>query len=925
MSTVQFAQTNTEHTDLDRLLNSLRGLADSKRMQGNYFEELVRHFLLQDATWGTQHDEVWLWKDWPERTGTDTGIDLVARRKDGGLTAIQCKFLAETRKVQKSDLDSFLEAVGREPFTDGIWIDTTAVAWSGNATEALKNRNKKIRTVGLDQLRHSNIDWSTYAVEDPRTAPRTFDRKQLRPHQFKAVQATMDAFKDESVTRGKMIMACGTGKTFTSLKLAEAVTREHGQGYSTVLFLVPSLALLQQTLEEWTREHDPEIPLTAFVVGSDETVGRRKTGDITSVAIEELAVPATTDGAALARAYDNLADNIEGMVVVFSTYQSLQAVHEAQATSLPPFDLVLCDEAHRTTGVTLSDEDESTFVRIHDADYIEAERRVYMTATPRIYNDNVKNTAKEKEAVLVSMDDEDVYGKVLYRLSFGEAVEQNLLTDYKVLVLGVAEDQIADSFQTQLADATYELPLTDVTKLVGCWNGLAKRQSGEFADGFGADLNPMRRAVAFLKDIKTSKRTASDFPALVDDHLSDLTNDDPTDDLAVQARHVDGTMRSVERQEALDWLKEDLELDQFGRPVTKILTNARCLSEGVDVPTLDAVLFLNPRKSQVDVVQAVGRVMRRSEGKQFGYIILPIAIPTGVSAEDALNENERYKVVWQVLQALRAHDERLDAQINQMSISGTPPETVVVGTVDLTRKTQDADADSIGDAAVEADDLLVPQTPKRDGIRALPGMDFDSAWKDAVYAKLVKNVGDRMYWDDWARDIDEIAGRFIRLISAHLSAPGADRRAFERFVSALKKTVNPEVSESEAIEMLAQHMITRPIFDAMFPEHEFSAENPVSTALGKVIAKFSENAAFEKEREPLEGVLREGDRPDSRPERCHLEAADARDALRPLLLASLPAAARQDGDRVHAHRGRRLHRALGGCAGAECVRKVAFG
>ncbi|KAB1642749.1 DEAD/DEAH box helicase [Gulosibacter chungangensis] len=822
-------------------------------MQGNYFEELVRHFLMQDATWGTQHDEVWLWNDWPDKNGTDTGIDLVARRKDGGLTAIQCKFFREDRKVQKGDLDSFLEALGREPFTDGIWVDTTAVPWSGNATEALKNRNKKVRTVGLEQFRHSNIDWSTYEVLDPRTAPQTFDRKQLRPHQFKAVQSVMSAF-DDDVTRGKMIMACGTGKTFTALKLAEEVTRKHGRGYSTILFLVPSLALLQQTLEEWSVEHDPELPMTAFVVGSDQTVGRTKTGDITSVAIEELAVPATTDGKSLARDFDHRADTAEGMTVVFSTYQSLQAVHEAQQISLPTFDLVICDEAHRTTGVTLSEEDESSFVKIHDEDYIDAERRIYMTATPRIYNDTVKNTAREKEAVLVSMDNEELFGKTLYRLSFGEAVEQNLLTDYKVLVLGVTEDQVTDSFQSQLADSTYELPLKDVTKLVGCWNGLAKRQSGDFSDGFGTDRAPMRRAVAFLKDIKTSKRAASEFPALVDDHLSNITNDDPTDDLAVQVRHVDGTMRSVERQEALDWLKEDIGEDSLGRPVTRILTNARCLSEGVDVPSLDAVLFLNPRKSQVDVVQAVGRVMRRSKGKQFGYIILPIAIPVGVSAEAALGQNEPYEVVWQVLQALRAHDERLDAQINQMAISGKAPETVVVSTIDLNRKST-GEGDSMGQPAAEPERERDSGSHSQDSARMLTGLsaEFDEAWKDGVYAKLVKNVGDRMYWDDWARDINEIASRFIRLISAHLEAPATDRRPFDRFVQALTKTVNPEVTDSEAIEMLAQHMITRPIFDAMFPEHEFSEENPISSAMGKVVAAFSENAAFEKEMEPLEG------------------------------------------------------------------------
>ncbi|WP_193128046.1 restriction endonuclease [Gulosibacter sediminis] len=182
------------HTEFDRLLDELRGLADSKRMQGNYLEELVRHFLEQDATWGAQFEHVWLWNQWPGRSGADIGVDLVAQRPDGTLTAVQTKFFAESHRVSKNDLNSFLEVMGRGMFTDGIWVDTTAVTWSGHATEALKNRDKPVRTVGLDQLRHSNIDWSTYEVLNPSNAPKQFERKQLRAHQHRAVQQVMDAF-----------------------------------------------------------------------------------------------------------------------------------------------------------------------------------------------------------------------------------------------------------------------------------------------------------------------------------------------------------------------------------------------------------------------------------------------------------------------------------------------------------------------------------------------------------------------------------------------------------------------------------------------------------------------------------------------------------------------------------------------------------
>ncbi|RCK62130.1 damage-inducible protein [Microbacterium sorbitolivorans] len=829
-------------------------------MKGNYLEQVARHFLTIDPLWADQLGAVWLWKDWPGRgSRPDTGIDLVAETQTGGLLAVQVKFFAADHRVQKSDLDSFFEAMGKEPFTEGLVIDTTSGDWSVNALEALKNRTKPVRRVGLDELRHSQIDWSSYTLTTPAKAPVRHERKMPRTHQHDAITAVMEAFSavgDDAIDRGKLIMACGTGKTFTALKLAERWTRERASGASTILFMVPSLALLQQSLTEWSAERDPELDFQAFAVGSDANVGRVKNGDITSVMLEDLGAPATTDGAKLAEYLDARAEVDEGMTVVFSTYQSIDAVAEAQQLGgAPTFDLVICDEAHRTTGVTLADEDESHFVKIHDDAVISAEKRVYMTATPRIFAPEVKNTAREKDAVLVSMDDESLFGPVLYRIGFDEAVRKQLLTDYKVVVLGVSEDQVIEGLQRELSEDGHELQIGDVAKLVGCYNALAKRGGQQIEGDFGADSSPMRRAVAFARDIKTSKKISSDFEALVDEHLSDWTNDDSTDDLTVQSRHVDGTMNAAQRGELLDWLKAEETADRHGRPVARVLTNARCLSEGVDVPSLDAVLFLHPRKSQVDVVQAVGRVMRRSEGKRVGYIVLPIAIPAGVTPEEALNDNERYKVVWQVLQALRAHDERLDAAINQAKLTGTLPEQVTITSLDLT-STKGTGGHGIGtDGGSEGgpeggDGTSAPTSPSRP--QALFSMGDASQWKDAVYAKLVAKVGDRMYWDDWAADIADIAKRFIALIRAHVDAPDADRAPFEQFLTALRATVNPEVSDGEAVEMLAQHLITKPIFEAMFPEGTFTQDNPVSLSLEKVLDTFHDNAAFAREREPLE-------------------------------------------------------------------------
>ncbi|MGY1550662.1 type ISP restriction/modification enzyme [Microbacterium sp. A588] len=840
---------------LDAHLAEFRELADSKRMAGNYLEQLARHYLTVEPLWADQLGAVWLWRDWPGRDGRpDTGIDLIAEIQGGGLLAVQVKFFREEHRMQKGDLDSFFEALGREPFTEGLVIDTTTAPWSANAEEALKNRSKPVRRISLDELRHSAIDWSTYELLKPEIAPERHAAKVLRSHQHEAVRAVMDGLApDSGLNRGKLIMACGTGKTFTALKLAERWTVERAGGAATVLFMVPSLALLQQSLEEWSRERDPELGFRAFAVGSDINIGRRKNDDLTSVMLEDLGAPATTDGKKLAVLLGDVDEEHDGLTVVFSTYQSIEAVAEAQRLRGDTFDLVICDEAHRTTGVTLAGEDESHFVKIHEDAVIPASARVYMTATPRIFAPEVKNAASQKSAELISMDDEDLYGPVLYRIGFDEAVRKGLLTDYKVVVLGISEDEIVETLQQELAQEGRELAVTDVAKLIGCWNALAKRNAGAIAEGFGVDGQPMRRAVAFAKDIKTSIGVASDFTALVDGHLSNIENDDDTDDLTVEAEHVDGTMNATQRGELLDWLKAAPEQDQYGRPVARVLTNVRCLSEGVDVPSLDAVLFLSPRKSQVDVVQAVGRVMRRAEGKRLGYIVLPIAIPAGVSPEEALNDNERYKVVWQVLQALRAHDERLDTAINQTAYTGKLPEQVLIERVSLT-STKPREGSAFDSQSEPRDKSDGPITDGPSHLApTLPGLTSTAeAWKDSVYAKLVAKVGDRMYWDDWAGDIAQIAQRFIALIAAHVNAPENDREPFEGFVKALRATVNPDVSDAEAIELLAQHLITKPVFEAMFPEGSFTQDNPVSVAMEHVLETFDENAAFAREREPLD-------------------------------------------------------------------------
>ena len=845
------ASSNTSSKSaLDALLDEYRTRATSEREKGTLFEELTRQFLLHDARFAHQFKEIYLWSEWPERRTGDTGIDLVAIpvRDEEGPVAIQCKFYAMGHRIQKADIDSFLSASGKEPFGRRIVVDTSGAPWGKNAQDAIEGQQIPVSRITLADLRDSDIDWRTYSLGSTQ-APKTRERKVPRDHQVRARSAVMSGFEEHD--RGTMVMACGTGKTFTALTIAREFVEKEG-GTARILFAVPSLALLKQTLDDWAAEADGAF--TAWAVCSDTKVSSSARNDTAEESAVDLPIPATTDGQRLADSL-NANNATEGLQVVFATYQSIDVIHRAQeiaGDNWRDFDLIICDEAHRTTGATLTGQDESAFTKIHSNEFIRRAKTLYMTATPRIFAENAKSRASEKDAILTSMDDQETYGPVFFRLGFGQAVKENLLTDYKVIILTVSEEEVSGQYQT-IAEMGGELNLDTAAKLTGCWNALAKRKNRGSDVDYGEDSAPMRRAVAFCKDIKASKQVTDQFPDLVNGPfgLSDLSNDDASDNLQVECRHVDGTMNAAVRAREMDWLTEGAGTDEV--PVCRILTNARCLSEGVDVPTLDAVLFLSPRKSQVDVIQAVGRVMRRAEGKDFGYIILPVAVPAGMAPERALDDNKRFQVVWQVLKALRAHDERLDAAINSMELNGQGPENIIVEQVSLEKKNKqddpldgtapDRDEAGAGSSGSSADGVA-------QGIQGQLTL-LPSDWKESVFGRIVKKVGSSLYWEDWSKDIATVAERYIHLIEQLLEDPER-QDAFQEFVNALRATLNPAVDNESAVEMLAQHILTAPLFDAMFPDHSFSKQNPVSRAMNTILEMLTDHSMIENERRNLD-------------------------------------------------------------------------
>ncbi|MFT4149543.1 MAG: DEAD/DEAH box helicase family protein [Paracoccaceae bacterium] len=774
------------------------------------FERLIANYLVRDPQYSDLLEHVWLWEEWPDRKGADTGIDLVAREKaTGDYWAIQCKFFDPNHTIQKPDIDSFLSASGKQfatndgskQFARRIVVSTTD-KWNRNAESAIEGQTIPVSRISLSDLAESPIDWTEFSLTRPDLI-RLRPKKTPLPHQDEAIAAVLDGM--ETVDRGKLIMACGTGKTFTSLRLAESIVPEGGR----VLFLAPSISLVAQTLREWTAQaHDP---IHAFVVCSDSKVGR----DEEDLRTHDLAYPATTDARKLASAAQALTHGRR--VVVFSTYQSIQVVADAQRAGLGDFDLIICDEAHRTTGLTLPGEDPSDFVKVHSNGVVRGTKRLYMTATPRIYADASKTKADQSEAVLFSMDDPDTFGPEFYRLGFGKAVERDLLSEYKVLIVAVEQDKMGDVAnrynRAYRLDDKKAIDINFATKIVGSWKGLSKKglvlvdEDGE-QEALTEDTEPMRRAVAFSRSIKASQQITDVFGKLAELYAETYQPEDVPDMVDCHLQHVDGTMNALQRSSALDWLK-----DNPGSNKCRILSNARCLSEGIDVPALDSVVFFDTRESIVDIVQSVGRVMRKAQGKKYGYIILPVCMPSKNVADynGYIESDPQFRSIWKVIKALRAHDDSLvdEAEFRRK-----------IKVVSGGEKTGEGEGDGGGDT--------LPLD--------FPALPID-AISEAVYAAIPKKLGDREYWSEWAKSIGGVAERLIARIKAMIAGNPEVAEEFARFVKGLQDTLNPAVTSDDTVEMLAQHILTMPVFQALFAGTDFPAHNAVGKALEAIVQK----------------------------------------------------------------------------------------
>ncbi|MFI3620458.1 DEAD/DEAH box helicase [Enterococcus avium] len=798
-----------------------------QRDRGTLFELLSKIYLSNEPMYSHRYDAVWMLNEVPEQyhiSRKDTGVDLVARIRDTGkLVAIQCKYYPKNKKIDKKDIDSFLNEVGKRQYSEGIVFSSTD-NWSSNAEDALSERSKPITRIGLVELQNSKIDWSKFSFTKPMEV-KLHAKKTPRNHQIPAIKAVVEGF--EVANRGKLIMAPGTGKTYTSMVIAEELAKKKGDIFR-VLYLVPSIQLLSQTLRGWTGDTNYEMDTIA--VCSDRKVTKKITGEneLEDIAAADLGYPATTSHERLLdyqKEIDEQTDKTQ-FLAVFSTYQSIDVIIEAQKNGFYEFDLVICDEAHRTTGKTELGGEATAFTKVHSNNNIRAKKRLYQTATPRVYGESAKQKAEEMSVMIADMDDESLYGKEFYRLGFGEAVNKGILTDYKVMVLAVDETMVARRFQNVFSDDNGELKFDDVTKIIGCWNGLIKRKNNSnILVG-----KPMKRAIAFTGTIKESIMIKDMFKEVVDLYIN--ASQDQATPYKVEIDHADGTMNALQKNEKINWLKSDVPEN-----TCRILSNARFLTEGVDVPDLDAVMFLKPRKSKIDIAQAVGRVMRKAPGKEYGYVILPIGIPEGKDENTVLDNNEKYRVVWEVLNALRSLDERFDATINKLELNKKKPAKIqVIG---------------VGDAPEDGTDGFIVE----EEVEQLEMLSEDELTdlEKAIYGKIVKKVGNVRYWEDWSKDVAKIAQQHITRINAMLEDKESYAyKEFDSFLSGLRHNINESIGQQDAVEMLAQHMITKPVFDALFEQESFAKSNPVSQAMDGMIVVL-ESLGLAKEQEDLEG------------------------------------------------------------------------
>ncbi len=800
------------------------------RHKGSLFEKLSKQFL-QEHDSANEYESIQLWSDWELRGNKgDRGIDMVITTTSKEYIAVQCKYHQDS--ISLNDISTFLSqlqaGVGEVRFKKGIIISTS------NLTRAALEEIEQIRSTGMgidideiteEDFIYSRIDWEKFDPTQTQGEIPLCDKKSPRPHQTEAINATKEYFSSPKNARGKLIMACGTGKTYTSLKIMEALDPK------ITLFLAPSIALLSQTFREYAKEKSE--PFYASIVCSDDKVGKSKDEDNDDINFSELPIKPSTRLEDILSVYEK-AQKENKHFIIFSTYQSALRIKEAQEAGLGKIDLIICDEAHRTVGAMYSSnerDDKNAFTLCHSDENIKAKKRLYMTATPKVYSESSKAKAKESDNVIYSMDDEEIFGEEIYTLNFSKAIALDLLTDYKVIILAVRKENLSgvtNSVNKKISQLKAEGTKLDkklinnefVCKIVGTHKGLAKQDLIVLDNENKEDHNlqhqydtaPSQRAINFCKSINTSKNIKDSFETIMECYDEELKKKS-FKNLTISIDHIDGTMNCKERLEKLE------NLNQFQPNTCKVLSNARCLSEGVDVPALDSIVFFDGKSAMVDIIQAVGRVMRKAKRKKRGYIILPIALEESEieNLDEAVN-NTNFQNIWKVIKALRSHDPSLVDEATfkeKIKIFGSNDET-----------NQD-------DEELQKDKKDKTEQDPKQAQKTLFDAILLQDLADAMYNVMPTKLGDRNYWENFTKKTGNIARTLNNRLKMIFEK---NPEFFHGFLDSLRENIHQNIREDEALDMITSHIITKPIFDALFGDN---IQNPIAKALDKMVQKLS--------------------------------------------------------------------------------------
>ncbi|GAA7748367.1 hypothetical protein HpBT0154_06560 [Helicobacter pylori] len=789
--------------------------------KGSLFEKISKRFLKEHDS-ANEYESIDLWNDWELRGKEgDRGIDMVVTTTSKEYIAVQCKY--HQNNISLNDIATFLtqlqsgvqSVVGKIRFKKGIIISSSNL--SSNALKAIEEIRSNGMGIDIDEITeedfiYSQIDWEKFDPTKTQDELPLCDKKKPRPHQIEAIEQTKKYFSDPKNTRGKLIMACGTGKTYTSLKIMEALDP------NITLFLAPSIALLSQTFREYAQEKSE--PFYASIVCSDDKVGKGKKNksddNSDDINFSELPLKPSTRLEDILSVYEK-AKKENKRFIIFSTYQSALRIQEVQRMGLNEIDLIICDEAHRTVGAMYSSnerDDKNAFTLCHSDEHIKAKKRLYMTATPKVYSESSKAKAKEKDNIIYSMDDEEIFGGEIYTLNFERAIALDLLTDYKVIILAVRKENLSgvtNSVNQKISQLEAKGTKLDkklinnefVCKIIGTHKGLAKQDLIVLDEENKEDNNlqnktdtaPSQRAINFCKSINTSKNIKDSFETIMECYDEELKKKS-FKNLKISIDHIDGTMNCKDRLEKLE------ELNEFQPNTCKVLSNARCLSEGVDVPALDSIVFFDGKSAMVDIIQAVGRVMRKAKRKTRGYIILPIALEESEieNLDEAVN-NTNFKNIWKVIKALRSHDPSLVDEATfkeKIKIFGSDDE-----------KKQD-DEKTLFDAILLQD------------------------LADAVYNVMPTKLGDRNYWENFTKKTGNIARTLNNRLKMIFDK---NPEFFHGFLDSLRENIHQNIREDEALDMITSHIITKPIFDALFGDN---IKNPIAKALDKMVQKLSD-------------------------------------------------------------------------------------